>query len=118
MIKILGILLFIAAVGLLIGILIAPANKPPTSRFEVLFGATTQDEVELTVRLLGSYETEKWSGSGEFLKEFKETVRRELKTVDDADIPKKVKLLFQKELKALKDTGVNVDSIYQYVPDA
>jgi len=118
MIKIGIILLLIAAAGLAVAIIMAPANKVPTSRFEVLFPAATQDNVAITIRLIGSYHTDKYSGSGEFLKVFKETVRGEFGKVDQADIPKKVKLMFQKDIQALEIGGVKIDSIYQYEPDA
>ena len=118
MIKIGLILVIICAAVLAFAIIIAPAHKVPSSRFEIVFSANTADNVTVMIRMFGSYHTNVWNHSGEFLDPFKDIVRAGFEGVDHADIPKKVKLMFQKDIRDLKSAGVKLDSIYQYEPEA
>lgn len=117
MIKIVTIFAVIVGAILMVAMALTPLSDSPTTRFESLFTATTADSVVVTVRLLGSYHTNVWPDEHEFLVIFQEEVREEIRSFNHADIPKKLRLVFQKTLIELESAGAKIDSVYQYIED-
>lgn len=84
------------------------------TRFDSVFSATTMDNVELKVRLIGFYSTKVWTNAEEFVVVFSDEVRGKLASINYADIPTKIKLMFAETLGELEDAGVKIDSMHEY----
>lgn len=107
-----------ASIALLLSIvMVATYTAEPDiakTRFDSVFSATTLDNVELKVRLIGSYSTKVWNGAEEFVVVFSSEVREKLASINYADIPTKIKLLFAETLGELEDAGAKIDSMHEY----
>lgn len=86
-----------------------------TVRFESVTTASTQDDVEVNVRIIGSHA--KRHQTAMIRSALVRTVREKLANVMYADIPKKPKLLFREELNTAEDNGVTIDVFHIYIPD-
>lgn len=101
--------------GISLGVITLSRAAEETIRFESVTTASTQDDVEVNVRIIGSHA--KRHQTAMVRSALVRAVREKLATVKYADIPKKPKLLFRKELNYAEDNGVTIDVFHIYIPD-
>ena len=108
--------IIIALLALSLGVfaaLLGPDSFQDKTRFEALLPVTTMDNIELEVRMFGSYSTNVWVDKHGFLEIFQHEIMDEFKSINYKNIPKKVKPMFRDTLRQLERAGVDFDSISQ-----
>jgi effector-binding domain-containing protein len=100
---------FIVLVAALVLTVSSVKSEVDTVRFEVKTQVFTRDDVQIEVRVFGSYEKD-ISVRNERNKLF-DILREKFGAIDYNEIPKKVKLMFRDELNAAEERGIKVDSI-------
>lgn len=101
--------------GISLGVMTLSNAAEETIRFGSVTTMKTQDDVEVNVRFIGSHA--KRHQTAMVRSSLVRAIREKLASVMYADIPKKPKLLFRKELNYAKDNGVTIDSLHIYIPE-